>query len=283
MLASATSLAIATTDRLVVYGDAEKHAVFAVPKAGGPPLRIGEGNPIAIAVTAHTIAWIAAPGDVLRRVSSRGGLEALADVTPLEEQGSTGPRRFTAIAADGDDLVASEASPAGSALMRVRKDDVTRIATFEGSAHALAVDALGTYVATPSEVLLVPTGGSIGQLVTTGVELAGLVVSSMEIFTTSDAPGSGRALIHAPKSGGAAAPSMDRIRLAPIAVFREHVYFLDRDHPVLRRIPLAGGDAAVVARAPELSWVVALAVDESGVYVAADHGRTPRVLAFANP
>jgi hypothetical protein len=263
VLSRASTRAIATDDRRVYFGDEVSGALYAAPKTGGDRVAIGVPAPAGIAFGAGSVVWIGEPGNLVLRAPRAGGPSEV-----IRDRGT-----FTAVAADGADVYVAEATGETGVLTRITGPTATRVALFDTPPRAIVMDETHVYVQTVGQVLRVSRATNEIRAVLVGTAFSRLALDRDAIYTT-DEVGPSRAIVRAPKTGGSTTVLEHALRDAPIAVYRDEVYYFEQDQPTLRRTSTRGGASTIVARSNDLAHVTALAIDPSGIFVGVE--REPR-------
>jgi len=263
----ANTRALAVDATSLYYGDSEDDGIYALPKAGGDPVRLARHAPVAgaIALDTDSVTWIGSPGDAVLRIALRGG----GQPTTLREHGI-----FSDVATFRGDVFIAEAVGAGGALWRVTGATPTRIVGLDAAPRAVMADATHVYVITKSGIVRTPYPKAQIETVTTGTAFGTAEMDDTSIYVVVAADKS-RVVAKVAKNGGAMTTLATGVRDGPIEVFGDEVLYLDAVRPALRAVPKAGGTSRLVAEDETLSGATAIEADGQTIYVAtgsADNG-----------
>jgi hypothetical protein len=282
-LARGGSHAVALDATNVYFGADAEDALLAIPRRASEPepTTIARRAPMNGALSRDpndaTLAWVAAPGDVVLRASTKGGA-----TTAIREGGV-----FADVVAAGGDVFVTEVVGTGGVLTRVTGAAAARLGAFDGTPRGMVVDRGRVYVATSSRLLSIPRArGEATELAAQG-GFASPQVDDGWVYATTIAPGARtRSLVRVAKGGGAPETLATGLRDAPIALAGGVVYWFDADRPMLLALdvgPPAHAAARVVSVDPLFDHVSALAADEAGVFAAVGRGDDACVVVVALP
>jgi hypothetical protein len=258
-LVRATVHVVGSDGATVFYGDEEQGTLMQVPASGGAATLLARPAPLDLVVDGAAVTWVARAGNAILRVARSGGEVAVAG-----EPGS-----FTSLAAHGGELFAAEKVATGGAVALVRKTSVTRIATVSSAPRGLEVDATHVYVLTERGLERAPRTGGEPQPLAAVRDPSDVKLDAEHVYFTAESQ-RGRALLRVPKAGGSVVELLPSIRDAPIAIYRDSLYYFDPRQPELLRVMLSAQGASppmVVARNDAFGEVTALAVDDRQIYV----------------
>lgn len=274
-IAKASARAIITSPLHVYFGDSEDDALYALDKKGGEPTRLARRAPmpgaLAIDTDWSTLAWIGSPGDIVLRISTKGG-----PPSTVRDRGI-----FTDVAVSGGDVFFTEARAEGGVVTRVTGNTVAQLATVEGSPRGIAVDAQHVYVATSSRLAMTArTRGEVTELAT-GSAFANPLLDETWLYATAVDPNSRqRAIVRVKKTGGSFETVTGSIREAPIALHAGTLYWFDADRPALVSSSTTGLLPRTVSEDPLLAQPSAIAVDDDGIFVATGYGEGARIVVL---
>lgn len=264
VLASVVSRAVATDEDHVYFGDLGDDGLFALAKrGGGEPVRIARRAPVrgALTVDRAQIVWIASPGDLVLRVPTSGGA-----TTTLRDRGL-----FTDVAADGADVVFTEAASGGGGVLRVTGATAARIATLDASPRGVALGDADAFVVAGDKLLRVPRARGAVSVLAEAPSMASPVAAGDRVYVVAAGEGGEHVVLGVPRTGGRAAKVAARVHVrSPLAVHEGILYVIDGDRARLRAVTLATGADRVIAEHEALASAVALAADDDGVVVATD-------------
>ncbi len=260
VLVKATTRAIATRGTLVYYGDAAEDGLYAIPKIGGEPVRIGHRAPVAngIASDRDVIVWIGSPGDTVLRMPVAGG-------TPMVVR----DHGIFSNLGGGSDLWLTEAHGSGGTLVAVGGAATTG-ASFDSAPRGLTVDDDRVIVATQTKLLAIAKRHGEPETLASGDAFASPISAPDAVYVTV-ASERGRALVRVPRAGGAQEVIATAVRDAPIALHRDTLYWFDAEHPTLLARSIGAGvdpTARVVSEDESYERAVAIAIDDDGIFVA---------------
>lgn len=260
LVARASTRALAVDATNLYYGDSEDDGIYAIPKAGGEPVRLARHAPVAgaMALDADSITWIGSPGDAVLRVPLRGG----AQPTTLRDRGI-----FSDVATTKGDVFIVEALGAGGALLRVSGGSTTRVAAFDGPPRTVMTDATHAYVITPTKILRAPYPKGELETIATGTAFGSAEMDDTYIYLIAMVDRS-RVVARIAKTGGPITTLATGVRDGPLEVAGDEVLFFDAMRPQLRAVPKNGGAAKVVVEDESLSGATALEADGRVVYIA---------------
>ncbi len=260
VVAHANTRALAVDATSLYYGDSDDDGIYALPKAGGDPVRLARHAPVAgaIALDADTVTWIGSPGDAVLRVPLRGG----AQPTTLRDRGI-----FSDVATQGGDVFIAEALGAGGALWRVSGSTSTRIAGLDAAPRAVMVDAAHVYVITKSGIVRTPYPKARVETVATGTSFGTAEMDDTSIYVVAAAD-KARIVAKVAKDGGAMTTLATGVRDGPLELFGDEILYFDVARPALRAVPKSGGASRLVAEDETLSGATAIEADGRTIYVA---------------
>jgi hypothetical protein len=262
VVAHASTRALALDATSIYYGDSEDDGIYALPKAGGDPVRLARHAPVAgaIALDTDTVSWIGSPGDAVLRVPLHGG----AQPTTLRDRGI-----FSDVATFGGDVFIAEAVGSGGALWRVTgtTPTATRIAGLDAAPRAIMVDATHVYVITKSGIVRTPYPKAQVETLAAGTAFGSAEMDDTSIYVVAAADKS-RVVAKLAKTGGALTPLATGVRDGPLEVLGDEVLYLDATRPALRAVPKGGGPSRLVAEDGTLAGATAIEADGRTIYVA---------------
>ncbi len=267
----ADARAIAVDASHLYYGDAAEDGVFAVPKAGGEPVRIARRAPVAgaLALDGTTIAWIASPGDVVLRAPVAGGA-----ATSLRDRGI-----FADVVSVGSDVFIAEAIGGGGALTRVTGATASKLTAFDGAPRCVLADEAAAYLVTPTKIFRVPRTRGEVTTVATGAGFDSAQLAGEQLYVVMR-DGDARVVGRVPKTGGTMTTIARDVRDAPIDVEGEQLLYFDAALPQLRTVRLSGGPPRVLAEDEALLSPTSLAADRTTAYVGTGAREAAAVIAI---
>ncbi len=158
-------------------------------------------------------------------------------------------------------------------------DDHAKVVTLaeNANARAVAIDGDLAYFTTDSAVLVAPLAGGAPRVVAGSVHpvagsRAGLAIDGTTVFWPEHGA-SDRAILATPKSGGAPRDAAPALTGSPLAVVVDatDVYF-STDDGAIAKVAKTGG--AITVLATDQPSVIALTVDDEGVYWATEGSTT---------
>jgi hypothetical protein len=271
LVARASTRALAVDATNLYYGDSEDDGIYAIPKAGGGPVRLARHAPVAgaMALDADSITWIGSPGDSVLRVSLRGG----AQPTTLRDRGI-----FSDVATAKGEVFIVEALGAGGALLRVSAGATSRVAAFEGAPRAVMADATHAYVITPTKILRSPYPKGELETIATGTAFGSAEMDDTYIYVVAMVDRS-RVVARVAKTGGPVTTLATSAGDGPLEVSGDDVLFFDAMRPQLRAVPKSGGASKLVVEDESLSSVTAIEADGRIVYIATSSRGTGTIVA----
>ncbi len=281
VIAHGPSHAIALDADNVYFGDDASDQLVALPKRPteppAEPRRLARHAPMDGTLSydphAAALAWVGSPGDVVLRVSVKGGPPSTL------RDGSI----FADVVATGGDVFITEASSGGAFLMRVTGATASRLGTIKGTPRGIAVDAERVYIASSARLVSTPrTPGPMTELSTAGGFASPRLDEASIYVTMATATAGSYSLVRIPKRGGALETLATNVREAPIAIAKGRVFWFDANRPNLLALDVRGASSAAVTISsdPLFEHVRALAVDESGAYAAVGSGDDAAVVAI---
>jgi hypothetical protein len=268
--ASARALAIDTTT--LYYGDSEDDGLYAIPKAGGDPVRLARHAPVAgaIATDAESVVWIASPGDAVLKLPRQGGEQPVT----LRDRGI-----FSDVAVADGDVFITEAVGAGGALLRVTGPTAARLTSFDGAPRAVMADATYAYVITPTKVFRTPHARGELETIATGNAFANPQMDESFLYVVTEVD-KVRVVARIPKAGGAMTAIARDVRDTPIEVATGEVFFFDPVRPQVRAVRTTGSDPRIVIEDEVLSTATTIVADATTVYVATGSRESGVIVAF---
>lgn len=262
VLARASTRALALDATNIYYGDNEDDGIYAMPKAGGEPLRLARHAPVAgaLALDGDSITWIGSPGDAVLRVSIHGG-----QPTTLRDRGI-----FSDVATAHGDVFITEAIGAGGALLRVTGATAARLASFDGPPRAVMADATHTYVITPTRVFRTAHVRAELETIATGTGFSFAEMTDAFLFVVAEIDRD-TVIARIPKSGGPMTTLARDARNAPLEVTAKEVLYFDAQKPQLRAVPMtadASSRGRVVSEDEAFASPTAIEADEKTIYIA---------------
>lgn len=264
VLASVVSRAVATDADQIYFGDLGDDGLLALAKrGGGAPVRIARRAPVrgALAAFRGQVVWIASPGDLVLRVPSSGGA-----TTTLRDRGL-----FTDVAAEGSDVVFTEAAAGGGVVLRVTGTTAARLATLDASPRGIALGDADAFVVAGDELLRVPRARGAVSVLAAAASMASPVAAGDRVYVVAAAAGGEHVVLGVPRAGGEPVKVAARVHVrSPLAVHDGVLYVIDGERARLRAVTLATGVDRVIAEHEALASAVAIAADADGVVVATD-------------